>query len=285
MIASRRHVRSSTAVGGRQSDTPTSRASDPLGDDEVSGGDQGDRSAIAGRAGSSNALGSALYTPPPMANGSLNEALFGIGVFTGVAYIIVGIAGGIWPGHWDDTGASDQILWVVFGVGGGLILLDWSPIAFPLAWLRAQRAWVLGALLGALPIFWTLVPLILAVALIVLSVMYVLACGPGSPSQRLTLIGFAVVDDAPRPTSRLASSPGRKPTVLPPSGRHRFERAALWWLERVTSIEGAPRLQHFAEVAGELARRRETISGATRYRSSLWRGPRGGETGVSTPAA
>jgi hypothetical protein len=31
----------------------------------------------------------------------------------------------------------------------------------------------LGALLGALPIFWTLVPLILALVLIVLGVMYV----------------------------------------------------------------------------------------------------------------
>ena len=107
-----------------------------------------------------------------MGNESLPKALFGLGLFTGVAYIVVGIAGGIWPGHWDDTGATDQILWVLFGVGGGLILLAGlrllmrSPIA-------GATLVSVGAIVGALPIFWTLIPLILALVLIVLSVMYV----------------------------------------------------------------------------------------------------------------
>ena len=36
-------------------------------------------------------------------------------------------------------------------------------------------------------------------------------------------------------------------------GSPKFERAAMRWLERYLS-EGTPRLQHFAEVAGDLAR-------------------------------
>jgi hypothetical protein len=37
-------------------------------------------------------------------------------------------------------------------------------------------------------------------------------------------------------------------------GSPNFEKAALRWLERHLT-EGEPRLQHFAEVAGDLARR------------------------------
>ena len=58
-----------------------------------------------------------------MENGPLTKALFWLGGLTGVAFIVIGIAGGIWPGHWDDAPASDQILWVALGVGGGLALL------------------------------------------------------------------------------------------------------------------------------------------------------------------
>ena len=40
-------------------------------------------------------------------------------------------------------------------------------------------------------------------------------------------------------------------------GSPKYERAAMRWLERYLS-EGTPRLQHFAEVAADLARRRST---------------------------
>ena len=102
---------------------------------------------------------------------SLPKALFSLGLFTGVAYIIVGIAGGIWPGHWDDTGATDQIFGSRSGSEEGSSSLR-SPTASALALAGATLVSV-GAILGALPIFWTLVPLILTLVLIVLSVMYV----------------------------------------------------------------------------------------------------------------
>jgi hypothetical protein len=38
-------------------------------------------------------------------------------------------------------------------------------------------------------------------------------------------------------------------------GSPKYEKAAMRWLERYLT-EGSPRLQHFAEIAGELAKRR-----------------------------
>jgi hypothetical protein len=101
----------------------------------------------------------------------LERALLGLGWFTGVAYLIIGVAGAIWPGHWDEAAATDQILWAVFLCAGGLMvlaglrLLRRSPA-------RGATLVSTGAILGALPIFWALLPLLLAIALIVLSVFY-----------------------------------------------------------------------------------------------------------------
>ena len=94
-----------------------------------------------------------------------------LGAFTGLAYLVVGVAGAIWPGHWDDASATDQILWAVFlcagglGVLAGLRLLRRSPAG-------GATLVSIGAIVGALPIFWALVPLLLAIALVVLSVLY-----------------------------------------------------------------------------------------------------------------
>jgi hypothetical protein len=43
-------------------------------------------------------------------------------------------------------------------------------------------------------------------------------------------------------------------------GSPKFERAALRWLERYLT-EGTPRLQHFAEIAHELAQREPDTDG------------------------
>jgi hypothetical protein len=105
-----------------------------------------------------------------MGEGWLPKALLWLGGFTGVAFLAIGIAGGIWPGHWDDAPASDQILWVVFGVGGGLAILAGLRLFARSAWTGAALVSV-GAIVGALPIFWAILPLLLAVALIVLSIL------------------------------------------------------------------------------------------------------------------
>jgi hypothetical protein len=106
-----------------------------------------------------------------MRNGSLGRALFGLGLFVGIAYVVTGIAGGIWPGHWDDAPASDQIVWVILGVGGGVTVLAGLWL-LPRSLVVGATVISIGAVLGALPIFWALLPLLLAVVLIVLTVIY-----------------------------------------------------------------------------------------------------------------
>jgi hypothetical protein len=102
--------------------------------------------------------------------GGASKALLWLGWFTGVAFIVIGIAGGIWPGHWDDAPASDQIVWVVLGVGGGLAILAGLHVFPRFAWAGAALVSV-GAVTGALPIFWALLPLLLAAALVMLSIL------------------------------------------------------------------------------------------------------------------
>lgn len=106
----------------------------------------------------------------------LTKALFGLGAVAGVAFILVGIAGGIWPGHWDDSPASDQILWVAFGVGGGVAVLAGLRVLQRSPWGGAALV-SLGAVAGALPVFWALLPLLVAIALVVLSVLYARRAG------------------------------------------------------------------------------------------------------------
>jgi hypothetical protein len=106
-----------------------------------------------------------------MQRSGLERVLLGLGTFTGVAYLIVGVAGAIWPGHWDDAAASDQVVWAVLLIAGGLLVLTGirSLHGRP---IRGATLVSIGAVVGALPIFWALLPLLLAVALIVLSVLY-----------------------------------------------------------------------------------------------------------------
>ena len=99
-----------------------------------------------------------------MQQGGLEKALRGLGMFTGVAYVIVGVAGAIWPGHWDDAPASDQIVWAVLLIAGGLVLAGLRTLRR--APVRGATLVSLGAVVGALPIFWALLPLLLAVALV-----------------------------------------------------------------------------------------------------------------------
>jgi hypothetical protein len=106
-----------------------------------------------------------------MHQGGLEKALRALGMFTGFAYLIVGVAGAIWPGHWDDAPASDQIMWAVLLIAGGLMVLAGLQL-LGRAPIRGATLVSLGAVVGALPIFWALLPLLLAVALIVLSVLY-----------------------------------------------------------------------------------------------------------------
>ena len=101
----------------------------------------------------------------------VRSALFGLGYVTAAAYLVAGVLGAWWPGHWDDAPAFDQVIWGVLLVGGGVMIL---------AGLRTIERWPrwgailvsVGAVAGALVAFWTGIAVVLAMALGVLSVVY-----------------------------------------------------------------------------------------------------------------
>ena len=110
---------------------------------------------------------------------NVRTVLFGLGTITGIAYLVIGALGAWWPGHWDDAAASDQIAWGVLLVGGGVAVLAGLRI------IDSSPRWGailigVGAVAGALVIFWTVIVLVVAVTLAVLAVIY--ARRPAEPS-------------------------------------------------------------------------------------------------------
>jgi di/tricarboxylate transporter len=103
-------------------------------------------------------------------SGGVRRALYSLGWFAAAAYVVAGVVGAAWP-RWDEAAASDQIVWVLLLVGGGLMLaiglrrFERSP------WVGAALVSV-GALAGALVLFWTLLVPLIAIALVVLSVVH-----------------------------------------------------------------------------------------------------------------
>ena len=103
---------------------------------------------------------------------TVEKVLVVLGTFVAAAYVLIGIVGGLLPSHWEEAeGWSDRGVWIVLLVGGGVLLflgLRWSRRS---PWLGALLISV-GAIAGALPIFWTLVALVLAIVLVVLSIIH-----------------------------------------------------------------------------------------------------------------
>jgi len=71
---------------------------------------------------------------------------------------------------WEESSATDQVLWIVILVGGGLLLVAGL-------WLVKRSPWVgaalisLGGVVGASAIWWSGVVIFLVIALVVLSVI------------------------------------------------------------------------------------------------------------------
>lgn len=102
---------------------------------------------------------------------NVRTALFWLGTITGVAYLLIGALGAWWPGHWDDAAAGDQIIWGALLIGGGVALLAGLRI------IDRTPRWgaifvAVGAVAGALVIFWTVIVILVAVTLAVLAVIY-----------------------------------------------------------------------------------------------------------------
>lgn len=102
---------------------------------------------------------------------NMRRAVGAIAGLLAITYLIAGVVGAAARGHWDEASATDEILWYVFSFAGALLLvvglraLDGSP------WIGAIVASV-GAAVGALPVFWTIVVPMLAILFVVLVVVY-----------------------------------------------------------------------------------------------------------------
>jgi hypothetical protein len=102
---------------------------------------------------------------------TVEKMLVVLGTFTGFAYLVIGVVGGLWSSHWEDASASDQIIWISFLLGGGVLLLAGLRISIRSPWPAAALISVV-AVFVALPIFWTVLALLVAITLVVLSILH-----------------------------------------------------------------------------------------------------------------
>jgi hypothetical protein len=99
-----------------------------------------------------------------------DKVLVVLGGTLATVYVLAGIIVGAWPSHWDDSSTLDRVLWLVFLLGGAVALLVGLRSFGRSPWLGASLVSI-GALAGALAIFWTIAVPIAAITLVVLSVM------------------------------------------------------------------------------------------------------------------
>ena len=88
-----------------------------------------------------------------------------------VFYLLWGLVFGLMPSHWEESGVMDQVLFLVLMIGGSVLLGLGLWVLSRAPWPGAMLI-SLGGILGALPVFWMLLPLVVAVALVVLSIVY-----------------------------------------------------------------------------------------------------------------
>ncbi len=102
---------------------------------------------------------------------SVPKPLLLVGGIAVVFYLLWGLVFGLMPSHWEESGVMDQVLFLVLMIGGSLLLGVGLWVFSRAPWLGALLI-SLGGILGALPVFWMLLPLVVAVALVMLSIVY-----------------------------------------------------------------------------------------------------------------
>lgn len=99
------------------------------------------------------------------------KSLFVLGGIAAVIYLLSGLFVGFSPSHWEEAATADQVIWIVLSLGGCFLLTVGL-------WLFQRSPWTgaalisLGGVLGALPLFWTVLLPLLAIALVVLSFIH-----------------------------------------------------------------------------------------------------------------
>jgi len=93
-----------------------------------------------------------------------------IGWFLVLAYVAFGTLIGLNPSHWDEASTSDQVFFVLFSLGGALLLVVGLRLGGLGARWPAAVLISVGAIAGAMAVFWTLLLPLLAIALVVLRI-------------------------------------------------------------------------------------------------------------------
>jgi len=94
-----------------------------------------------------------------------------LGGLLALAYLAGGVLGGLLVDWDDDGGDNDRLFWILFLIGGAVLLLAGLFVADRSRWLAATLM-SLGAIVGAIAIFWSIVVPIAAIALVVLSILW-----------------------------------------------------------------------------------------------------------------
>lgn len=95
-----------------------------------------------------------------------------LGAFLMLAYLGMGLGIGIFTEDWGGTG--ERVFWFVLTLGGAAFLAAGLWLALNVAGSRVMAAVLLsiGAVMGAVAMFWSVLGPLLAIALVVLAVMW-----------------------------------------------------------------------------------------------------------------
>jgi hypothetical protein len=99
----------------------------------------------------------------------MSKALVRLGWVVAVVYAVWGLVVGLWPSHWEEASVTEQVLYVVFMVGGASLVVAGLRYFRNSPWAGAVLISV-GGLLGAAPVFWSIAAPLAAIALVVLSI-------------------------------------------------------------------------------------------------------------------
>lgn len=102
---------------------------------------------------------------------SLGTAVLFLAGLLAAAYLLGAILGAALIDWDDDGGDSDRAFWIVFLLVGALLLVAGLFTGARSRWLAAALLSI-GAVIGAIATFWTIIIPIAAIALIVLSVLW-----------------------------------------------------------------------------------------------------------------
>ena len=106
-----------------------------------------------------------------MRTSSLGTAVFVLGAILALAYLAGAVLGAVLVDWDDDGGDTDRAFWMIFLLGGCVLLVAGLVLAARSRWLAAVLI-VLGAVAGAIATFWTIVVPLAVIALVVLTIMW-----------------------------------------------------------------------------------------------------------------